>query len=77
MEKKSLRQMNIGQRGTIVSVDGASDVKRRMIDMGITPGAYVILKKYAPLGDPMEINVRGYNVAIRKKEAELIIVEVE
>lgn len=77
MEKKSLRQMKIGQRGTIISVEGSSDIKRRMIDMGITPGAYIVLKKYAPLGDPMEVNVRGYNVALRKKEAESIIVEVE
>ena len=48
-----------------------------MIDLGITPGVYILLKKYAPLGDPMEVRVRGYNVALRKSEAENIVVEVE
>lgn len=77
MKKKTLRQMNIGESGKVVSITGSGDVKRRMIDLGITPGADILLKKYAPLGDPMEIRVRGYNVALRKSEAEIIVVEVE
>lgn len=77
MKIKTLRQMNIGESGKVVSVNGSSDAKRRMIDLGITPGASILLKKYAPLGDPMEIRVRGYNVALRKSEAEIIVVEVE
>ncbi len=75
--KKTLRQMKIGESGKIIEVNGQGDIKRRMIDLGITPGVYILLKKYAPLGDPMEVRVRGYNVALRKSEAENIIVEVE
>lgn len=75
--KKTLRQMKIGESGKIIEVNGQGDVKRRMIDLGITPGVYILLKKYAPLGDPMEVRVRGYNVALRKSEAENIVVEVE
>lgn len=75
--KKTLRQMKIGESGKIIEVNGSGDVKRRMIDLGITPGVYILLKKYAPLGDPMEVRVRGYNVALRKSEAENIVVEVE
>lgn len=74
---KTLRQMKIGESGKVIEVNGSGDVKRRMIDLGITPGVPIMLKKYAPLGDPMEIRVRGYNVALRKSEAENIIVEVE
>lgn len=73
---KTLRQMKIGESGKIIEVNGQGDVKRRMIDLGITPGVYILLKKYAPLGDPMEVRVRGYNVALRKSEAENIVVEV-
>ena len=75
--KKTLRQMKIGESGKIIEVNGQGDIIRRMIDLGITPGVYILLKKYAPLGDPMEVRVRGYNVALRKSEAENIIVEVE
>ncbi len=75
--KKTLRQMKIGESGKIIEVNGQGDIKRRMIDLGITPGVYILLKKYAPLGDPMEVRVRGYNVALRKSEAENIVVEVE
>ena len=75
--KKTLRQMKIGESGKIIEVNGQGDIKRRMIDLGITPGVYILLKKYAPLGDPMEVRVRGYNVALRKSEAENIFVEVE
>jgi len=74
---KTLRQMKIGESGKIIEVNGQGDVKRRMIDLGIIPGVYILLKKYAPLGDPMEVRVRGYNVALRKSEAENIVVEVE
>lgn len=74
---KTLRQMKIGESGKVVEVNGSGDVKRRMIDLGITPGVPITLKKYAPLGDPMEIRVRGYNVALRKSEALNIVVEVE
>ena len=75
--EKTLREMKIGESGKVVSVTGSGDVKRRIIDLGITPGASILLKKYAPLGDPMEIRVRGYSVALRKSEAVNIIVEVD
>ena len=75
--EKTLREMKIGESGKVVSVTGSGDIKRRIIDLGITPGASILLKKYAPLGDPMEIRVRGYSVALRKSEAVNIIVEVD
>ena len=75
--EKTLREMKIGESGKVVSVTGSGDVKRRIIDLGITPGASILLKKYAPLGDPMEIRVRGYSVALRKSEAVNIVVEVD
>lgn len=73
---KTLKDFKIGERGVVLSIHGEGETKRRMIDMGITPGAVIILKKYAPLGDPMEINVRGYNLALRKADAAVILLEV-
>ena len=75
--QKTLREMKIGESGKVVLVTGSGDIKRRIIDLGITPGASILLKKYAPLGDPMEIRVRGYSVALRKSEAVNIVVEVD
>ena len=75
--KKTLREMKIGESGKVIEVTGSGDIKRRIIDLGITPGASILLKKFAPLGDPMEIKVRGYSVALRKSEAINIVVEVE
>ncbi|MGI6268793.1 MAG: FeoA family protein, partial [Acutalibacteraceae bacterium] len=65
-----------GQKGTVVSLNCKGAIKRRIIDMGITPGAEIIMKKVAPLGDPIEINVRGYELSLRKSEASEITVEV-
>jgi Fe2+ transport system protein FeoA len=56
-------------------VNGEGMLRRRLFDMGITPGASIIMKKVAPLGDPIEINVRGYELSLRKSEASQIIVE--
>lgn len=69
---KKLSQFNIGETGQITNVDGEGRIRRRLFDMGITPGAEVYLRKKAPLGDPMEITIRGYELTLRKDEADLI-----
>ena len=66
---KLLSQLEIGERGTISAVRGEGAVRRRLFDMGITPGAEVYLRKKAPLGDPIEISIRGYELTLRKSEA--------
>lgn len=75
--KKTLDQFSIGESGTIVSVAGEGIVRRRLFDMGITPGAHVLLKKKAPLGDPIEITIRGYELTLRKVEANQVTLMVE
>lgn len=72
---KKLSQFNIGEAGKIVNVAGEGRIRRRLFDMGITPGADIYLRKKAPLGDPMEITIRGYELTLRKDEAELITLE--
>ena len=66
---KLLSQLTIGERGTVVAVNGEGAIRRRLFDMGITPGAEVYLRKKAPLGDPIEIAIRGYELTLRKAEA--------
>ena len=66
---KLLSQLKIGERATVVAVQGEGAVRRRLFDMGITPGAEVYLRKKAPLGDPIEISLRGYELTLRKAEA--------
>ena len=73
---KSVNDMKIGERGTVTQLGCSGALRRHIIDMGITPGAVIILKKYAPFGDPVQINVRGYELSIRSSEAAEIIVEV-
>lgn len=72
---KTLRQTNIGDTVKVVELHGEGAVKRRIMDMGITRGVEVAIRKVAPLGDPMEITVRGYELSIRKADAEMIEVE--
>lgn len=76
MEKK-LSEFNINEKGKIVKVYGEGLIRRRLFDMGVTPGADVVLRKKAPLGDPVEVTIRGYELSLRLKEAECIIMEVE
>ena len=64
-----------GQRATVIRLNGEGVLKRRIMDMGITKGTEIFVKKTAPLGDPLELTVRGYQLSIRKKDAEMIIVE--
>ena len=69
----TLKEMKPGQSGKVVSIGESGPLKRRIMDMGITPGVEVI--KVAPLGDPVEINVRGYELSLRKEEAARIEVQ--
>ncbi len=72
---KTLRQVKVGETAMVVKLHGEGAVKRRIMDMGITKGAQVHVRKVAPLGDPVEITVRGYELSIRKSDAEMIEVE--
>ena len=76
--RKTLEDLVPGQSGTIVSVGNKSGaVKRRLVDMGLTPGTEVKVTKIAPLGDPIEVTLRGYELSLRKADAEMIEVESE
>mgnify|MGYP001629897393 CR=1 FL=1 len=72
---KTLRQVKVGETVTVVKLHGEGAVKRRITDMGITKGVQVYVRKVAPLGDPVEVNVRGYELSIRKNDAEMIEVQ--
>ena len=72
---KTLKEAKIGETVTVVKLTGEGPVKRRIMDMGLTKGTLVYMKKSAPLGDPIELTVRGYELSIRKAEAENVIVE--
>ena len=72
---KTLRQVKVGETVTVVKLHGEGAVKRRIMDMGITKGVQVYVRKVAPLGDPGEVNVRGYELSIRKNDAEMIEVQ--
>lgn len=73
---KTVNRLKPGEKGTVLRLGSSGALRRRIIDMGITPGAVIIMRKTAPLGDPIEINVRGYELSIRKSEAQEIEVEV-
>jgi ferrous iron transport protein A len=72
----TLNTVLIGTSGTIVKVNGEGRVRRRLFDMGLTPGAEVFLRKKAPLGDPLEITLRGYELSLRKDEAQYVEIKV-
>ena len=72
---KTLRDVKVGDTVKVVKLHGEGAVKRRIMDMGITKGVEVFVRKLAPLGDPVEVNVRGYELSIRKVDAEMIEVE--
>ncbi len=69
---RTLRDANIGETVTVVRLHGEGAVKRRIMDMGITRGIPVYVRKVAPLGDPVEITVRGYELSLRKADAEMV-----
>lgn len=72
---KTLRQVAVGSTAKVVKLHGEGAVKRRIMDMGITKGVEITVRKLAPLGDPIELTVRGYELSLRKADAELIEVE--
>ena len=72
---KTLRQAKVGETVRVVKLHGEGVVKRRMMDMGLTKGVEVHIRKVAPLGDPVEITVRGYELSLRKADAEMIEVK--
>ena len=72
---KTLKQAKVGETVTVVKLHGEGAVKRRIMDMGITKGVSVFVRKVAPLGDPIEVNVRGYELSIRKADAEMIEIQ--
>jgi len=74
---KRLDEFKVGETGLIKKVEGEGRLRRRLFDMGVTPGATVYLRKKAPLGDPLEVTIRGYELTLRKNEAALVVLEVE
>lgn len=74
---KLLSEFTVGESGRIVKVAGEGRIRRRLFDMGVTPGADVTMKKKAPLGDPIEVTLRGYELTLRKVEAACVEVELK
>ena len=72
---KTLKQTPIGSTVRVVKIHGEGAVRRRIMDMGITRGVEIYVRKVAPLGDPMELNLRGYELSLRKDDADMIEVE--
>ena len=72
---KSLKDISVGETAKVVKINGEGKVKRRIMDMGITKGVEIYVRKVAPLGDPIEITVRGYDLSLRKNDAEMIEME--
>ena len=69
---KTLKDAQVGQTVTVARLNGTGPVKRRIMDMGLTKGVQIYVRKVAPLGDPMELNVRGYELSVRKADAEMV-----
>jgi len=72
---KTLREVKTGQTVHVVKLHGEGAIKRRIMDMGITRGVEIYVRKVAPLGDPIEVNVRGYELSLRKADADMIEIE--
>ena len=77
MLEKTLKDFSIDEKGKVLSITATGPIKRRLFDMGITPGVEITMRKVAPLGDPIEITVRGYQLSIRKAEADKINMTTE
>lgn len=69
---KSLRDVNVGETSTVIKIHGSGALKRRIMDMGITKGIEITVRKVAPLGDPIEVTVRGYELSVRKDDADIL-----
>ena len=72
---KTLKDVKVGESATVVKLHGEGPVRRRIMDMGITKGVEIYVRKVAPLGDPVEVSVRGYELSLRKADAEMIEVQ--
>ena len=72
---RTLKQVKVGETVKVVKLSGEGAVKRRIMDMGITKGVEIYVRKVAPLGDPVEVTVRGYELSLRKADAEMVEVE--
>ena len=77
MTNKLLSEFSVGERGVVTSVSGEGKMRRRLFDMGVTPGAEIFLRKKAPLGDPLEVTIRGYELTLRKTEAACVAMEAK
>lgn len=75
MNMQTLKTVKCGETVRVVKINGAGAIKRRIMDMGITKGVEIFVRKVAPLGDPVEITVRGYELSLRKDDADMIEVE--
>ncbi|HOV69430.1 MAG TPA: ferrous iron transport protein A [Clostridia bacterium] len=71
----SLKELSPGQKSVVVRIDGRGAVRKRLLDMGITPGTEIQVLRTAPLGDPLEISLRGYKLSLRKAEAQAVIMD--
>ena len=74
--EKLLSDFKCGEKGTVKKLNAEGKIRRRLFDMGVTPQAEILLKKVAPLGDPIEVNLRGYALTLRRSEAECVLMEV-
>lgn len=74
--EKYLNEFNLNENGKVKKIEAEGKIKRRLFDMGVTPNTEIILRKYAPLGDPIEVTIRGYELTLRKDEANKILMEV-
>ena len=72
---RTLREVKVGETVKVVKLNGEGAVKRRIMDMGITKGVEIYVRKVAPLGDPVEVTVRGYELSLRKADAEMVVIE--
>ena len=71
-----LNEFKINEQGIVKKIEAEGKIKRRLFDMGVTPGTEVVIRKHAPLGDPIEVTIRGYELTLRKDEANKILMEV-
>ena len=74
---KYLNEFIVGESGVVCKITAEGKIKRRLFDMGVTPGANITLKKVAPLGDPIQVLIRGYDLTLRRDEASTVLMEVE
>lgn len=74
--EKFLNEFTIGEKGVVKTISGEGKIRRRLFDMGVTPSAEIVMRKVAPLGDPIEVTIRGYELTLRKSEAQSVLMEV-